>query len=116
MTQVTPEQLPIPAAAHSEFVRNWQSEVDPPASWYKTYSSMAYKVEKLGDRIFHLTPVVGKPVYTFDDLNDFIEASREFTMSLFTKRFIKDVDQYRVLHGQPRSHTLRHYPPYWTFV
>ena len=110
----------------TRYVRPWISDINPPPEWYLTFSSAQYIIEPLfhrpsaGERArkiraFRLTPVVNRPVYTFDDYGDFVETSRNFTVDLFTKNFARGVDQYRIIRGQPRQHELTKLPPHWTW-
>jgi hypothetical protein len=106
-----------------KYMADWQSYEDPPVSWYKTYSSMKYKV--MGDflasptsqRVFHLEPVVGGTVYTFDNWGDVIQATRNFPLDLlFGKKSVPaTVPMYRALSGPPRAHVIYALPPYWRF-
>lgn len=99
---------------------------DPLPGWYLTFSAALYEIEPqfrrplAGERAhktwaFQLTPVVNRPVYTFEDWGDFIAQSRNFTVDLFTKTFIPNVSQYRVIRGAPRVHYLYKLPPHWTW-
>src|SRR5688572_1436396 len=73
----------VPAAIpqYPEHVAAWKSYTDPPPHWYKTFSSMQYNIRRAfgppkasGEYpvvlpwVYHLTPVVGRPVYTFDEI------------------------------------------------
>ncbi len=107
-----------------EFAAAYLSPTDPPPGWYKAFSAAQYMIERVecGPRgaawqafVYRLTPVVNRPVYTFDDWGDFIEASRNFTVALFTSDFITDVAQYRVRHGPPIEHVVYRLPPAWTW-
>src|SRR6185295_16387444 len=95
---ILPGVVPAAIPQYPEHVTAWKSYTDPPVSWYKTFSSMQYKISPvirsermdaylLQGNAFRLTPVVGRPVYTFDEIESFIEASRQFTVALFTTTF-----------------------------
>jgi hypothetical protein len=110
----------------SKYCRAYQSAISPPVDWYLRFSCAQYVIEpqflrpEAGERArkiwaFRLTPVVNRPVYTFDDFGDFIEASRNFTVDLFTKNFVRGVDQYRILRGPPCQHLLYKLQPDWTW-
>jgi hypothetical protein len=122
---VIPPRLADRSTAN-KYVQPYQSSINPPVDWYLRFSSAMYVIEPLlrppqaGERArkiwaFRLTPVVNRPVYTFDDYGDFIEASRNFTVDLFTKNFVRGVDQYRILRGPPRQHILYRLHPDWTW-
>jgi len=109
-----------------KYVRPWISDINPPEDWYLRFSSAQYIVEPLfrrpsaGERAtkiyaFRLTPVVNRPVYTFDDWGDFIEATRNFTIDLFHKPFTRGVDQYRIRRGPPGVHIIYPLAPHWTW-
>ena len=117
---ILPGVVPAAIPQYPEHVTAWKSYTDPPASWYKTFSSMQYNIrrhmrESTYEWTYRLTPVVGRPVYTFDEIESFIEASRQFTVALFTTTFTADVAQYRVHLGPPREHTIYRLPPEWTW-
>lgn len=103
--------------------RPYLSPTDPPPEWYKTFSSAQYMIEQVpayplmgtNRYQFRLTPVVNRPVYTFDVMGDFVEAARDFTVRLFTSNFINDVAQYRVRRGPPIAHVIYRLPPDWTW-
>lgn len=94
---------------------------DPLPGWYLTFSAAMYEIDPPAGLhyrqlpVYRLTPVVNRPVYTFDDWGDFIAQSRNFTVDLFTKTFIPNVSQYRVIRGAPRVHYLYKLPPHWTW-
>lgn len=120
---VIPGVVPAAIPQYPEYVRAWKSYDDPPSHWYKLFSSMQYDIYPVphyplpGTYRFHyrLTPVVGRPVYTFDEMESFIDASKTFTVDLFTKNFVAGVAQYRVHLGPPRQHTIYRLPPDWTW-
>lgn len=112
--RVTPVSIPM-VDPERKYMREWKSFKDPPLQWYNAFSSMQYHVHRIDTDVFFLTPVVGRPVYTFEQIGDFIDASREFTVRLFTDKFIDGVPQYRVHPGPPRNHSLYRLPPRWTW-
>jgi len=110
----------------TKYVRPWISLINPEPGWYLNFSSAQYIIEPLyrrpraGERAnqiyaFRLTPVVNRPVYTFDDHGDFVQSSRDFTIDLFTKNFARGVDQYRIIRGAPQIHVVYRLPPHWTW-
>ena len=107
----------------AKYTRPYISPINPPVEWYLTFSSAMYIIEPLYNKragvnivhSFRLTPVVNRPVFTFDDWGDFVEQSRDFTVDLFTKNFVRGVDQYRIVRGPPHNHTIYRLPPHWTW-
>lgn len=121
---IVPGVVPAAIPQYPDHVTAWKSYKDPPVSWYMTFSSMQYSIRRTTPRvkwgvhqpwIYHLTPMVGRPVYTFDEVESFIDASRQFTVDLFTKTFTEGVAQYRVHLGPPREHLIYRLPPDWTW-
>ena len=113
---VIPGVVPVAIPQYPEHVTAWKSPTDPPISWYKMFSSMQYDVRDIAkETVFRLTPVVGRPVYTFDDWGDFIDAAREFSVRLFITNFPVGVAQYRCHIGPPRVHIVYRLPPMWTW-
>lgn len=124
---VIPGVVPAAIPQYPEHVTAWKSPTDPPTSWYKMFSSMQYDIRQInlrpraGERPspdpwqYRLTPVVGRPVYTFDDWGDFIDAAREFSVRLFITDFPVGVAQYRCHIGPPRVHIVYRLPPMWTW-
>jgi hypothetical protein len=125
---VVPGVVPAAIPQYPNHVAPWKSYSDPDPGWYKLFSSMQYSITQkywapkgAGERApprpweYELTPVVGRPVYTFDDWGDFIEASRQFTVDLFTKQFTRGISQYRCHIGPPRKHLIYRLPPSWTW-
>jgi len=125
---IVPGVVPVALPQYPEHVAAWRSVKEPPPRWYKTFSSMQYNIRRVlrppaaaGEHPavhpwhYVLTPVVGRPVYTFNEIESFIEASREFTVALFTTAFTDGVAQYRVHIGPPREHTVYRLPPDWTW-
>ncbi len=110
---VTP--VPLPAEA----VQAWKSETDPPPEWYRFFSSMQYHIRPVPNSglTYCLTPVVGRPVYTFDKWEDFIDGARDLASVLMDGINVPiDVPQYRAMVGPPRIHWLYRLKPYWRFT
>jgi hypothetical protein len=115
----------ITQAQAPQHVRPWLSPTDPPVDWYLEFSSALYQIERIGGTgphrlrasrsIFRLTPVVNRPVYTFDRIDEFIKQSRDFTVNLFSTSFLTNVQQYRIVRGPPLEHCIYRLPPNWTW-
>lgn len=117
---IVPGVVPAAIPQYPDHVAAWKAYDDPKPGWYKMFSSMQYSMRRVMISAPHpwtyvLTPVVGRPVYTFDTWGDFIEASRQFTVSLFTDDFTPGVAMYRCHVGPPREHTIYRLPPHWTW-
>ena len=102
-----------------KYVRSYIGPDDPPASWYMTFSSAAYTASQTGkgwDTAYVLTPVIGKPVYTFDTTGEFIESARDIHIKLFTQHVIvPEASMYRVRRGPAMQHCLYRLGPRWAW-
>lgn len=98
----------------NEFAREYICDLCPPPEWYKRFNSAPYTVHPgLGG--LTLVPVVGRIVYTFDTLGEFIDSARDTHISLFGRDLLTDTNMtvYRVRRTLPGVHTLYRLPPIW---
>ena len=118
MKLTIPGVVPVSLPIADEHVRPYKGPNDPPLEWYKTFCSAQYyinRVKAVSPVTYLLTPVIGRPVYTFDYQMEFIASARGFTADLFTKQLVEDVPRYRVTRSPVQTHRIYRLPPNWTW-